>query len=76
MTPIQIIAIITGMELIIALIVMWKEIIVFFFPQNYNRIIMLESDGNIKSWIQRKNEHNQFLFKEGLYNMYIGAAND
>lgn len=76
MTPIQIIGIITGMELFIALIVMWKEIVVFFFPQNYNRIIMLESDGNIKSWIQRKNEHNQFLFKEGLYNMYIGGTND
>lgn len=76
MNIVGLILIIIGAEALLALMIMWKDILVFFVPQNYNKIIMLESDGNITAWTQKKNDSNQFKFKDGLYNMFIGDDND
>lgn len=76
MNTIQIIAIITGVEAFIAFLILLPDIKVFLAPQNYNKIIMLEADGNIKAWTQKKNKDNQFIFKDGLYNMFTGGKDD
>lgn len=52
------------------LIIFRKNIMSFFWPQNYCYVTMLESDNNVSSWIQRKNPNLKFIFNEGEYNLY------
>lgn len=58
--------------IVLVLIIFWKDIQVFFFPDNYNRVFMIENDGNISFWYQKKNKDLTFEFRNGLY--YLSYA--
>lgn len=61
--------------IIISLIVIVKrkQILSFFFPQNWVNVIMLESDNNVNDWLQKKNKDLRFTFNDGYYNMFESA---
>jgi len=51
-------------------LVRYKDIMSFFFPQNWNSITMLEKDNNVSNWIQKKSKDLTFKFNNGIYNMF------
>lgn len=47
-----------------------KDIAAFFFPQDWAEVTILESDNNIRTWLQKKSADLSFKFNMGKYNMF------
>lgn len=72
MTPsivLLIMVILTVVMLILLVIIKFNSIMSFFYPHKYVEIIMLESDNNIRSWLQKKSSDLRLEFNGAYYNM-------
>lgn len=48
-------------------LMLYHEIMSFFFPDNYFKSIMVESDNNIRIKLMKKGKTKSFVFNKGLY---------
>lgn len=72
-SPLLVLEIFTGVFFLIFLLLLWKkwtDIKVFFHPENFAKITMIESDNNMLTWIEKKNADLNFIFNNGKYNMF------
>lgn len=63
-------------EVIIAILVIRQDIMIFLKPHDYAEIIMLESDNNIRTWVEKKNDTLTLDFNNGSYNMFYGDGEE
>lgn len=57
----------------IILIRLWKkkdEILSFIYPERYCEVEMIEKNGDISNWIQKKNDDLIFVFKARPYQLF------
>lgn len=52
-----------------------EDIRAWFHPEDYNDITMVEKDGNIRRWREKKNNELKFIFHGNPYNMYFPRNN-
>lgn len=53
--------------LVVLFIVLHKEIMSFFFPNDYLKITMKEHDRKIRSWLMKKSPEKKFTFQKEIY---------
>lgn len=63
------------LPIFILLIVFWKEIMMFFFPENFVKVVFLEKTGNIKVLTLNIKNKSSYEYKNGIYNLFTGDEN-
>lgn len=56
--------------LLVLIIVLRKEILSFFNPTDYIKVLMIQYDYSIKEWIENKKKNFSFKFGDKTYNIY------